>query len=204
MDVEISQLPRRAIGQAVSVLRRAFDDDPILTHYLSGPRRRKMAYRAFFGPIVREHLASDHVYAALDDGRVVGVAVWRPPGARPRSRADVVRSFVGELAVRGLFPTGAGELYRGFAATERLHSPTPHWYLFFVGIDIDVQGEGIGSRLLAPVLELADESGTLCYIKTPFPRTHTFYRRLGFEIDSESHPFKNAPPLWTMTRPPAG
>jgi hypothetical protein len=53
-----------------------------------------------------------------------------------------------------------------------------------------------------PVLQQADAAHALCYLETPFRQTHVFYQRLGFQITSESHPFRGAPPLWTMLRQP--
>ena len=202
MEPAILQLPERRVRQAVDVLVRAFRDDPVLTFFLHNPSRRTMAFRAFFGNIVHAHLRFGHVYAALVEKQVAGVAVWRPPEAGGDTLCDLVRTLGTHLLVCSLFPRTAGELFRGFAATIALHPRAPHWYLFFMGVDVDLQGRGIGSRLLAPVLELADKTGTLCYLETPFPRTLAFYRRLGFEISSESHPFRGAPTLWTMTRHP--
>ena len=85
---------------------------------------------------------------------------------------------------------------------QTLYPNAPHWYLAFTGVDVGEQGHGIGANLLSPVLALADETSTLCYLETPFPRTHAFYQRLGFTITSATHPFSGAPTLWTMTRLP--
>jgi GNAT superfamily N-acetyltransferase len=202
MHAEIRRLPSRLAGRAVGVLTRAFDEDPILTFYLHNRRRRAVAYRTFFGEIIQSVLPFGHVYGVIGDDRVLGVAVWRPPDAPKPSLANRTRSAFSEAVVRTLFPRTAGELFRGFAKIEQLHPSASHWYLMFVGVDLGQQGRGVGSRLLAPVLELADATGTLCYLETPFPRTHEFYRRLGFEIGTESHPFRSAPPLWTMIREP--
>ena len=62
---------------------------------------------------------------------------------------------------------------------EQFHPADPHWYLAFVGVEPTIQSHGIGRTLLAPVLKLADQTETLCYLETPFPRTHEFYERLG-------------------------
>mgnify|MGYP001443779733 CR=1 FL=1 len=208
MDAEIGTLPPRLASRAVGVLTRAFDQDPILTYYLGRGPRRAAAYRMFFADIVQSSLPYGHVYGATADTRLLGVAVWKPPdppAGSPRTRAS---SALRELVVRALYPRAARELFGGFANLEPLHPSVPHWYLMFVGIDVGLQGvglqgQGIGSRLLAPVLQRADADATLCYLETPFRRTHVFYQRLGFEFASESHPFPGAPPLWTMIRPSA-
>ncbi len=205
MDAEIRLMPRRFSGRAVGVLSRAFDQDPILAYFLGHGPRRAVADRMFFGDILQSALPFGRVYAAIGDDRALGVAVWRPPGASMGSFSVRANSALRGVVVRALYPRGSRELLGGFATIEKLHPSVPHWYLMFVGIETGLQGQGIGSRLLAPVLELADATQTLCYLETPFPRTHVFYQRLGFEIASESHPFPGAPSLWTLIRkPPAG
>jgi ribosomal protein S18 acetylase RimI-like enzyme len=194
-------LEESRVDDAVDILVRAFKDDPILTFYFHAPSRRVMAFRTFFGDIVRGHMKFGHVYAALVDYQVVGVAVWRPPGEEDESLHGRLRGLCTHLWLRLLFPRTSSELFRGFQENKRLHPQEPHWYLFFMGVDKDLQGRGIGSRLLTPVLELADRSQTLCYLETPFPKTHIFYQRLGFEIKEESYVFRGAP-LWTMIRLP--
>jgi GNAT superfamily N-acetyltransferase len=202
IDVEIGILPRRLSGRAVGVLARAFDQDPILTHYLGQVPRRAFAYQMFFTDIVRSALPLGHVYAATANTRLLGVAVWKPPNAPPDSFRTRATSALRAFVVRSLYPRAGRELFAGFANLESLHPSVPHWYLMFVGIDVGLQSQGLGSRLLTPVLQLADAARTLCYLETPFRRTHAFYQRLGFEVASESHPFRGAPPLWTMVRRP--
>jgi GNAT superfamily N-acetyltransferase len=202
IDAEIGILPRRVAGRAVGVLARAFDEDPILTHFLGRGPRRAFAYRMFFADIIQSALPWGHVYAATSDNRLLGVAVWKPPDAPAGSLPNRANSMLRELVVRALYPRTARKLFGGFANLESLHPSVPHWYLMFVGIDVGLKNQGLGSRLLAPIFQLADAARTLCYLETPFRRTHPFYQRLGFEVASESHPFRGAPPLWTMVRRP--
>jgi GNAT superfamily N-acetyltransferase len=202
MDVEIGILPRRLAGHAVGVLTRAFDEDPILTHYLGRGPRRAVAYRMFFADVIESTLPFGHVYGATTDNRLLGVAAWKPPDPPAGSLRTRASSAMRERVLRVLYPRAAVELFRGFASLEPLHPSESHWYLMYVGIKPGIQGKGLGSRLLEPVLQLADADGTLCYLETPFRRTHVFYQRLGFEIASESNPFPGAPPLWTMIRKP--
>jgi GNAT superfamily N-acetyltransferase len=156
----------------------------------------------FFADIIQSSMPFGHVYAATAGDLLLGVAVWEPPDPLEPSPKTRASSAVRELIVRALYPRAAPKLFAGFGNLEPLHPSVPHWYLMFVGIEVGLQGKGMGSRLLAPVLEQADAARTLCYLETPFRRTHVFYQRLGFEIASESHPFVGAPALWTMIRKP--
>jgi ribosomal protein S18 acetylase RimI-like enzyme len=200
MDVEIGPLPRRRVRAASLLLARAFADDGILTHYLAGRRGRRIAIPAFFSAVIHEHLAT--TYAATAGPDLVGVLTCACPdeprahlGARFRARSRL-------LQVQALFPRSSRQLLAGLRSMERLRPPQPHWYLAFAAVEPELQGQGIGDALLRPVLQQADSDDVLCYLETPFPRTQALYRRLGFELVSESRPFKDARPLWGMIRIP--
>ncbi len=102
--------------------------------------------------------------------------------------------------VRNISRRGAEGLLSGFATLESRHPTDPHWYLIFTGITPNDQGQGFGSKLLATWLDRADRTGTICYLETPFPEMHAFYRRLGYEITWQGNPFAGAPTIWTMIR----
>jgi GNAT superfamily N-acetyltransferase len=176
--------------------------DPIFSYYLPQDSQRAQVFRAFFNDLVRAHIRFGHVHAAMMDKNLVAAAIWRPPDAGESTAKDRRRQTLTEKRVRAIDPKAAAALLEGFAGLESGHPAEPHWYLFFAGVEPEMQGRGIGSRLLAPVLEMADRSRAPCYLETPFPRTHEFYRRLGFAIITEGHPFVRAPTLWTMIRAP--
>lgn len=200
--IAITQLKPGYMREAVGVLSRAFDEDPVFTYYFYDSRRRKFAYRPFFGDFIRANQRFGQVYVALIDQRVVAAAVWRPPEAGEPTPKERFQSFAAALAVRMFFPKTAKVLFQGFDTMHALHPKEAFWYLGCVGVDTHLQGKGIGSRLLAPVLDAADRSNKLCYLETPFPRDIVFYQRLGFEVARESHPFIGAPPVWIMSRAP--
>jgi ribosomal protein S18 acetylase RimI-like enzyme len=85
----------------------------------------------------------------------------------------------------------------------RLHPAQPYWYLEVVGVDPRARGLGIGTRLLEPVLALADETGQTCYLETMTERNVGWYQSLGFEVrEAEVRFVAGGPPNWTMMRPP--
>ena len=202
MQPRIVTVPESRADEAMTVLTAAFMPDPIFSFYFPEAPQRARVFDAFFNDIIASHLRFGHVYAALLDDAMVGAAVWRPPDADEPTEADRARASATERAVRDIDNAGAEALFAGFAALETGHPTRPHWYLFFTGIVPAWQGHGFGSALLAPVLKLADASRTLCYLETPFPRTHAFYRRLGYDITYAGNPFVGAPTVWAMTRQP--
>ena len=64
------------------------------------------------------------------------------------------------------------------------------------------QGRGLGSALMAPVLERADRAGHPAYLEATSARNKALYERHGFHAAA---PFAVArgPPVWPMWRDPA-
>jgi ribosomal protein S18 acetylase RimI-like enzyme len=200
--ISIQMLPIGQVGAAVAVLKDAFFNDPIFRFHFPNLRLREKVLEIFFRDIVRAHLRFAHVYAAFDRGRLLGAAVWRPPGVQATGLWTHLRSVLTRYRLLALSPRAAHRLFRGFAALETTHPNFPYWYLFFIGIESQQRGRGIGAKLMAPVLRIADSTGVPCYLETPFPQTLPFYRALGYEITGEPKPFAGAPQLWAVTRNP--
>jgi GNAT superfamily N-acetyltransferase len=113
-----------------------------------------------------------HVHAATREAKgltgdeLVGVAVWLPPGAFPLSTARQLRVLPGMTGVLAAAPRSARRLIRYTSGIARLHLAQPYWYLEVVGVDAEARGLGVGTRLLEPVLALADEARQSCYLET--------------------------------------
>ena len=126
-----------------------------------------------------------------------------PPGAFPLSTARQLRALPGMAGVMDTAPLSTPRLLRYTTGIARLHPAQPYWYLEVVGVDPLARGLGIGTRLLEPVLHLADEAGQLCYLETMTERNVGWYRSLGFEVREAGVRFvPGGPPNWTMMRSP--
>jgi ribosomal protein S18 acetylase RimI-like enzyme len=85
---------------------------------------------------------------------------------------------------------------------ESMHPHEPHWYLATLGTAVEMQGRGVGSALLRPVLSHCDAAGLPCYLESSKERNVPFYRRHGFEVVHELKLPDDGPPIWTMWREP--
>ncbi len=178
------------------LLVAAFDDDPVATFIFPDPRLRPRGLHTWFRlQIAKGQLPFGGVFTNADR---TGAAVWAPPG---RPVAHGLAGIVGLLPVapyvlRTLRPT-----LSFLTAIEKAHPTEPHWYLATLGTHPSVQGRGIGSSLLAPVLALCDAEGTPAYLESSKERNVPFYRRHGFEVVGELQ-FGESPPIWRMWRQP--
>ena len=70
-----------------------------------------------------------------------------------------------------------------------------------LGTNPDWQGKGVGSAIIAPVLEHCDRTGERIYLESSKERNIPFYARHGFEVSAEVH-IPKGPTVWAMWREP--
>ena len=80
-------------------------------------------------------------------------------------------------------------------------SGPPHYYLAVLGTDPAQQGQGLGSALLAPVLERCDADGVGAFLESSKERNLAFYGRHRFEVVGD-YQVPDGPKLWFMWREP--
>jgi GNAT superfamily N-acetyltransferase len=178
-------------------LALAFHDDPVMQWLFGDTAPRPMRYtKPFFAKEGGRHLRHGHVYTL--EG-TPGAAYWDPPGEWRTRPVDLLR--MSPLMLVGM----GGRLrnaVRGLGRMEKAHEAHPeHYYLALLGTRPDRQGEGLGSALLAPVLDRCDNEGVGAYLESSKESNIPFYRRHGFEVVGEVD-FPSGPRLWPMWRDP--
>lgn len=96
----------------------------------------------------------------------------------------------------------AGRAFEIGAILEEHHPGAPCFHLQLMGVVPEQQGRGIGSRLLAAVLERCDATGTPAYLEATSAANRRLYERHGFEA-SHVIMLPDGPSLWPMWREPA-
>lgn len=200
---EVVPLGRDRLGEVGAVFAASHGRYPTFVHVFPDPARRAAALRAFFTVTVRDALGAGQVDAAVAGGRLLGVAVWLPPGAFPWSTGRQLRATPAMLRVLAAAPGAFPRFVRLGGNAARLHPRDPHWNLETMGIVPEAQGRGVGTRLLAPGLARADRDGQACYLTTARRENLRFYGRLGFEVEHDALQLApDGPTSWGMRRPP--
>jgi GNAT superfamily N-acetyltransferase len=88
------------------------------------------------------------------------------------------------------------------SAMEKVHPQEPHYYLEFLGTRRDQQGHGIGSAVMAPMLDRCDEEGVPAYLESSNRQNVPFYARHGFVETGVISAPRNGPKLTAMWREP--
>ena len=196
-----SAQPRRATPEDVpalgQMLARAFFDDPVATWSCRPDGLRPDVLVRFNSARLRHLLPEGEVWTAPDCS---SAALWAPPQSWKTTPGQDLELLRGILHPRLLWR--APLILRGLLGVERRHPHTPpHWYLAVLGTDPAAQGQGLGSAVLAPVLEQCDRDGVGAYLESSKERNIAFYARHGFKVTAELR-LPRGPSMWAMWRDP--
>jgi ribosomal protein S18 acetylase RimI-like enzyme len=188
---------------AAAMLARAFRDDPLYRAVAPREDRRRMLLLWLHDKMLRYCAlhGTMHTLPSLE-----GAACWLPPGRAELTIGGILRSGLIGLPLRmGL---GAYVRFNDYVSRtndfRRSHTPDTYWYLWVLGVDPAHQGRGIGGRLMRPVLERADASGTVCYLETEAERNLVFYQRHGFRVVDQATVTRLGVRTWALRREPLG
>lgn len=193
----------RAAGEGdrelvVRLLDEAFQDDPVSTWVFPEAEYRRSTHRRLMAAFTDIVLAEGRV-DLTEDGSACALWLSVPAGehtddddgpAQLREAVDPANERV-ELIGR---------------LTERIH-PThrAHEYLWMIGVAPGRQGEGLGSALIAHVLDRCDRDGLPAYLEASNARSRALYTRLGFTTLTERVlDLPGGPRMWPMWREPRG
>lgn len=192
--------PRKIVG-AGDVLARAFYNDPLFTYLLPDESSRMTP----LGWLVRGCIRCAHLYGeAYTMRNLEAVSLWLTPESPPMNPWRILRAGLA-FAPFSSRPAPFRRLVQDIRHMGDRHSrdsPEPHWYLWFLGVDPQLQGRGFGSALLRLVLSGADIAAMPCYLDTFEPRNLRFYEGHGFKVVGESDIPIGGPHYWTMKRTP--
>jgi GNAT superfamily N-acetyltransferase len=195
MPTLIRQAGRHDVHSAAATLGRAFADDPVMLWVMPEAERIPRLFEALLRHL---HIGNGGTDLAESDGRITGVAVWDPPGYRP-SPLQVGRFALAVVRAMGRQARYGQMLEETF---ERVRPKEPHWYLAHLGTDPDLQGTGVGTRLLRARLDACDAQETPAYLESSKQSNVPFYERFGFVVRQEVTLPKDGPTCWTMWRDP--
>lgn len=172
-------------------LARSFHDDPVAAWSLPSPRRRPSQLGRFYRERLRTLVPDELVFC--DEDRA-GAGLWAGP--------DRWRTPLAELWRTRIVTRRAVPFFAGAHRIEREHPSEPHFYLAVLGVSPEAQGQGLGSRLLEPMLERCDREGVPAYLESSKETNIAFYERHGWRVTGEMRFPLGGPPLWFMWRDP--
>ncbi len=178
-----------------TTLARAFDDDPLVGHFLPDPATRPAKAARMFRLLLKMGLPHHACY--MTSG-AESVALWRPPDKWHLSIWDYFANGPSLLSIFGL---GTMRVMSAMDHIEKKHPRKPHWYLQTLGTDPSKQGKGFAGKIVRHQTAIADRQGVPCYLESSKSTNIPVYQALGFHVTGEIT-LPNGPTVWPMWRDP--
>jgi GNAT superfamily N-acetyltransferase len=178
-------------------------EDPMFCYIFQNVSKHDKYMLAFWKALVHYSLVNGEVYTTKD---LNAGACWLVP--------QKTNFIISQLAISGFclplavfsFPAVARKraiaIFNYMTKIHRRCITEPHYYLFQLGVSPQMQGRGIGSKLIEPILHKADNLGFKCYLETETDKNVKFYEKNGFHVEQEITVPKHGLKYWTMIRNP--
>ena len=177
------------------MLARAFHDDPVAVWACPHEGERPRMLERFHGARLKQLLLRGEVWTTPE---CESAALWASPDAWKTTLREDLQITRSMLRPR-LLPRGP-LVGRGLLGIERKHPHSPpHWYLAVLGTDPAAQGRGLGTAVLAPILEQCDRDGVDAYLESSKERNLDYYARFGFRTTATLR-LPRGPEVWSMWR----
>ncbi|MEU1120318.1 MULTISPECIES: GNAT family N-acetyltransferase [unclassified Streptomyces] len=211
MGVAIRRAGEGDREDVVRLLDAAFMDDPVSSWVFPEEGRRRRMHgglmRAFFDIALSEGFVD-----VTEDG--AAVAMWwsvRAGATEAESQGAGAHEAHGAgeggedgpAMLRRIVDPGNERVELIGRLTDAIH-PTDraHEYLHLIAVHPDRQGEGLGTELVAGVLERCDREGRHAYLEASNARSRDLYARLGFTFMGTTLDLPDGPRMWPMWREP--
>jgi ribosomal protein S18 acetylase RimI-like enzyme len=181
-DIEIGELRRDELPAAGALLGRAYRDNPfVFVRFGDDPDHRLQAMECIHR--ARVSAMEPPAIVARRAGRLVGVCGADPPGGSEMAPADLHEML---QTLSRLSPSYVRDREMRRAESRKSEPAVPHWHLGPVGVDVDAQGEGIGTLMIKRFCERMDNAGDIAFLGTDVPANVRLYERFGFVITEEA------------------
>jgi GNAT superfamily N-acetyltransferase len=201
---EYRQLTLSDAGEAAQVIAQAFVDDPLISFMLPFKSTRvKTTYKFMraYGEINIDNKRGFGIDEPLE-----GVAFWKFPDQKFMSiSARTLGKFLPLLFT--MYPIG---FFRAKTVIDRIdqlhekHVKEPHFYLDNLAVLPSARGKGLSSKLIRPILKMADEQKVIVYTDTVTSANVPLYEHFGFECVEKSPVTNTDITVYALKRPVQG
>ncbi len=175
------EMTKKDIKAFANCLAEAFDGYPLFRHFMPG--KDSAENMDFFWKIDLKTIL-DRMFCVGDSEIPDVLGLFAPPGYKDASFLRYVAA--GGVGLNFKYSPGmvARSLsFQSFAGKiKEKYSSESCWYLYCLVTRPPLQGKGLCSRLLRPMLEYFDRSGSDCYLETFDDENVPLYEHYGFTL----------------------
>jgi ribosomal protein S18 acetylase RimI-like enzyme len=176
------RLNQNDITQAAEVLAKAFQEYPLIAHFIPDASKRLKTQARAFQTLLKDGIKYGEVYATSPKLEAVAVWYWPENPPNPRKRTPFF-SRIGASLFSDRERSKKERIFQEYANVVRQRAvPGQHAYLQILGIYPAYQGQGYAGGLLRPMLMRADREGLQCFLETQSAKNVALYEHFGFRV----------------------
>ena len=180
---KLYKLKQKDIRKSSEIAAKAFYHYPMFT-YILGRKLSDETLKVVGRFIIKYAVLFGEAYATSPE--IEGIILFSDSRDYNFSLFRSLRCGALSLAKLG---AEAGKRFNDFNTfCHKVHEESikePHQYIILLGVDPQKQGQGFGSKMLLPVLKIAEEKKQSCYLETHDEKNVEIYKRFGFEVVSQ-------------------
>jgi hypothetical protein len=201
METDFRQLALSDTEKAAQVISQAFINDPLIAFMLPIKRTRIKTLYKFFRAYGEINIKNNRGYGYGEP--LQGIAFWKFPNQGNISISIKSLTFFLPLLLT-FYPIGyfrAKAILQQIESLHKKYADEPHYYLDNIGIAPEAQGKGIASKLIRPILAMADTQKVVTYTDTVTQSNVAFYEHFGFKCVEQCPIGKTGITVWALRRP---
>lgn len=163
-----------------NILSKSFDNNQSVNYIAQQDELREKRIAALMDYSFEICFNYGDVYLS-DDNKACALVLY--PDRKKTTFKSVLEDIKLMLNCIGL--SNIGKAMKREAAIKKIQPNTPMYYLWFIGVDPESQGTGIGSRLMNEVIEDSRAQSRPFFLETSTERNLPWYKKFGFDIYSD-------------------
>ncbi|MES3019500.1 MAG: GNAT family N-acetyltransferase [Bacteroidota bacterium] len=163
-----------------NILAKSFDNNQSVNYIAQQDELREKRIAALMDYSFEICFNYGDVYLS-DDNQACALVLY--PDRKKTTFKSVLEDIKLLLNCIGL--SNIGKAMKREAAIKKIQPNTPMYYLWFIGVDPESQGTGIGSRLMNEVIEDSRAQSRPIFLETSTERNLPWYKKFGFDIYSD-------------------
>ncbi len=164
----------------IDILSKSFDDNQSINYIVKQDSKRKKRIEGLMGYCFEICMAKGQIFMSDDDKACALIL-------HPEKKMGAIKEMLLELklAIDSIGVTRSFKVLKREKLIKQNHPKEPFYYLWFVGVTPDEQGNGIGSSLIEKVFQKYDEETRPFYLETSAVKNLSWYKKYGFKIIKE-------------------
>jgi hypothetical protein len=164
----------------INVLAKSFDGNSSVNYIVKQDNRREIRLRSLMDYSFEVCTAFGDVLLS-DDNKGCALIVY------PDKKKTTLKSTLLDIKLI-LQAVGIDNVSKALKREKLISSiqpKIPMAYLWFIGVDPDAQGHGVGSKLLQEIIDYSNRNNRPIYLETSTVKNLGWYKKFGFEVYCE-------------------